>query len=41
MAHSFPTRRSSELSFWAMRKGLAYAGRADQMTLAQFVTVKK
>jgi peptide/nickel transport system substrate-binding protein len=30
-----------ELSFWAMRKGLAYAGRADQMTLAQFVTVKK
>ena len=30
-----------ELSFWAMRKGLAYAGRADQMTLVQFVTVKK
>jgi peptide/nickel transport system substrate-binding protein len=27
-----------ELSVWAMRKGLAYEGRADQATLAQFVT---
>jgi peptide/nickel transport system substrate-binding protein len=26
-----------ELSVWAMRKDLAYAGRADQATLAQFV----
>jgi peptide/nickel transport system substrate-binding protein len=30
-----------ELSVWAMRKGLAYAGRADQATLAQFVTPAK
>jgi len=30
-----------ELSIWAMRKDLAYVGRADQATLAQFVTVKK
>jgi peptide/nickel transport system substrate-binding protein len=29
-----------ELSVWAMRKDLAYAGRADQATLAQFVTSK-
>ena len=27
-----------ELSIWAMRKGLAYEARADQATLAQFVT---
>ncbi len=27
-----------ELSVWAMRKGLAYEARADQATLAQFVT---
>jgi peptide/nickel transport system substrate-binding protein len=27
-----------ELSVWAMRTGLTYAGRADQATLAQFVT---
>jgi len=26
-----------ELSVWAMRNGLSYAGRADQATLAQFV----
>ncbi|HYD07859.1 MAG TPA: ABC transporter substrate-binding protein, partial [Reyranella sp.] len=26
-----------ELSVWAMRRGLTYAGRADQATLAQFV----
>jgi peptide/nickel transport system substrate-binding protein len=26
-----------ELSVWAMRSGLTYAGRADQATLAQFV----
>jgi len=30
-----------ELSVWAMRKGLTYAGRADQATLAQFVTPVK
>jgi peptide/nickel transport system substrate-binding protein len=29
-----------ELSVWAMRKGLTYVGRADQATLAQFVTEK-
>ncbi len=26
-----------ELSVWAMRRDLTYAGRADQATLAQFV----
>ncbi|MBS0539195.1 MAG: ABC transporter substrate-binding protein [Proteobacteria bacterium] len=30
-----------ELSVWAMRRGLAYTGRADQATLAQFVTPVK
>ena len=30
-----------EMSLWAMRKGLTYAARADQMTLAQFVKVAK
>jgi peptide/nickel transport system substrate-binding protein len=30
-----------ELSVWAMRKGLAYVGRADQATLAQFVVPAK
>jgi peptide/nickel transport system substrate-binding protein len=30
-----------ELSVWALRKGLAYAGRADQATLAQFVKPAK
>lgn len=30
-----------EMSVWAMRKGLAYAARADQATLAQFVTPAK
>ncbi|WIM11192.1 ABC transporter substrate-binding protein [Enhydrobacter sp.] len=30
-----------EMSLWAMRKGLAYAARADQMTLAQFVKPAK
>ena len=30
-----------ELSVWAMRKDLAYLGRADQATLAQFVTIRK
>ncbi len=29
-----------ELSVWAMRKDLAYVGRADQATLAQFVSPK-
>ena len=29
-----------ELSVWAMRQGLTYVGRADQATLAQFVTEK-
>jgi peptide/nickel transport system substrate-binding protein len=29
-----------ELSVWAMRNGLTYAGRADQATLAQFVQPK-
>jgi len=26
-----------ELSVWALRRDLSYAGRADQATLAQFV----
>src|SRR5476649_2219204 len=30
-----------ELSVWAMRRGLAYIGRADQATLAQFVSPAK
>ncbi len=30
-----------ELSVWAMRKGLTYVGRADQATLAQFVSPAK
>jgi peptide/nickel transport system substrate-binding protein len=30
-----------ELSVWAMRKGLTYAARADQATLAQFVKPAK
>lgn len=30
-----------EMSLWAMRKGLTYAARADQMTLAQFVKPAK
>lgn len=30
-----------ELSVWAMRRGLTYVGRADQATLAQFVTPAK
>ena len=30
-----------EMSLWAMRKGLAYTARADQMTLAQFVKPAK
>jgi peptide/nickel transport system substrate-binding protein len=30
-----------EMSVWAMRKGVTYAGRADQATLAQFVTLAK
>lgn len=30
-----------EMAVWAMRKGLAYPGRADQLTLAQFVTMAK
>jgi peptide/nickel transport system substrate-binding protein len=30
-----------EMSLWAMRKGLTYAARADQMTLAQFVKPPK
>ncbi len=30
-----------ELSVWAMRKGLTYIGRADQATLAQFVSPAK
>lgn len=29
-----------ELSVWAMKKELAYVGRADQATLAQFVTLR-
>ena len=29
-----------ELSVWAMRRDLTYAGRADQATLAQFVQPK-
>ena len=29
-----------ELAVWAMRRDLAYAARADQMTLAQFVTLR-
>ena len=29
-----------ELSVWAMRRDLAYVGRADQATLARFVTPK-
>jgi peptide/nickel transport system substrate-binding protein len=29
-----------ELSVWAMRRDLTYAGRADQATLAQFVRPK-
>lgn len=30
-----------EMALWAMRKGLTYAARADQMTLAQFVKPAK
>ena len=30
-----------ELSVWAMKKDIRYGGRADQMTLAQYMTLAK
>lgn len=30
-----------ELSVWAMKKSITYAGRADQATLSQYITTKK
>ena len=29
-----------EISVWALRRDFVYAARADQLTLAQFVTVR-